>query len=120
MAKFRLTNCSFSIVHELQLRPSFALRELNFVKVERGYGQTIEPSEHESNINYLNIIFNAPSFVHRQIRRMVGTLIAVAENRITHRDLYEMLTIPSKSSFSDKIFVVPSHGLYLTDIKFRE
>lgn len=102
------------------LRPSFALREINFINVERIEGQTIEPSIENANIRYFNIIFNAQSFVYRQIRRMVGTLISVAENRLTHRDLYEMLTIPSKLSFPTRIFVVPSHGLYLADIEFRK
>lgn len=96
------------------------MREINFINIRRGQGRTIDSFDHESNIQYFDIIFNAPSYVYRQIRRMVGSLIAVAENRITHRDLYEMLTIPSNSSFSNKIFVVPSHGLYLVDIEFRE
>lgn len=96
------------------------MREINFIKIKRSQGRTIEPCDHDHNVQYFDIIFNAPSYVYRQIRRMVGSLIAVAENRITHRDLYEMLTIPSKSSFPNKIFTVPSHGLYLADIEFRE
>lgn len=102
------------------MRPSFSLREINFIDIKRNQGRTIEQIDHEIDIKYFDIIFNAPSYVYRQIRRMVGSMIAVAENQITHRDLYEMLTIPSKSSFPDKIFVVPSHGLYLADIEFRE
>lgn len=110
----------FIFVHEMQLRPSFSVREINFIKINRSQGRTIGAMDQENNVQYFDIIFNAPSYVYRQIRRMVGTLIAVAENRITHRELYEMLTIPSKSSFSNKIFTVPSHGLYLADIEFRE
>lgn len=96
------------------------MREINFIKIKRCQGRTTEPCDHDDDIQYFDIIFNAPSYVYRQIRRMVGSLIAVAENRITHRDLYEMLTIPAKSSFSNKIFTVPPHGLYLADIEFRE
>lgn len=102
------------------MRPSFTLREINYIEVKQSQGRTIDPVDHENSIQYFDIIFNAPSYVYRQIRRMVGSLIAVAENRITHRDLYEMLTIPSNSSFPNKIFVVPSQGLYLADIEFRQ
>lgn len=51
---------------------------------------------------------------------MMGTLVAVAKGSITHRDVYEMLTIPSYASFTNRINVVPSHGLYLANIQFRE
>lgn len=75
--------------------------------------------KHESNVDYWDIVFNAQSFLYRQIRRIVGALVAVAKGRLTKRDLYEMLTIPSQESFSNKISVAPPHGLYLANIEFR-
>lgn len=104
----------------MQKRPSFAIRQINHIKIERGHALTVQPFEHRDNIDYWNIIVNAQSFVYRQIRRVVGTLVAVAKGIITQRDLYEMLTIPSQNSFSNKIMVAPAHGLYLADIEFRE
>lgn len=96
------------------------MRKINYVKVERGHALTVQPFEHGNNVEYWNIIFNAQSFLYRQIRRLVGTLVAVAKGRITHRELYEMLTIPSQKSFSNKICVAPAHGLFLADIEFRD
>lgn len=51
---------------------------------------------------------------------MVGTLIGVAEGKITHQDVYEMLTIPSKHSWPQVIKVVPSYGLYLTNVEYND
>lgn len=104
----------------LQKKPSFAIRKINHVKIERGQALTVQPFEHRNNIIYWNIIVNAQSFLYRQIRRVVGTLVAAAKGKITQRDLYEMLTIPSQTSFSNKINVAPAYGLYLADIEFRE
>lgn len=96
------------------------MRRINYVKIERGHALTVQPFEHEHDVDYWNIIFNAQSFLYRQIRRMIGTLIAAARGRITHRDLYEMLTIPSQKSLCKRINVAPADGLYLTNIEFRE
>lgn len=80
----------------------------------------MQPFDHDDNVQYWDIIFNAQSFLYRQIRRMMGALVAVAKGKITHRHIYEMLTIPSLATFSNRINVLPSDGLYLADIEFRE
>lgn len=93
---------------------------MNYVNIERGHALTVQPFDHQDNIDYLNIFFNAQSFLYRQIRRMIGALVAVAKGHITQHDLYEMLTVPSQTSFCKKICVAPPHGLYLADIEFRQ
>lgn len=95
------------------------MRRINYVKIERSHAHTVQKFEHGNNVDYWDITFNAQSFVYRQIRRMIGTLVAAAKGRLTQHEIYEMLTIPSQQSFSNKINVAPSHGLYLTNIEFR-
>lgn len=51
---------------------------------------------------------------------MVGTLIAVGNGRINQRDVYEMLTIPSKYSWNYKIQPAPSNGLYLINVEYPD
>lgn len=102
------------------MRPSFAIREINYVKVKPSYARTVQPFDHGDNVQYLDIIVNAQSFLYRQIRRMMGTLIAIAVGRITQRDLYEMLTIPSQNLYRNRISTAPAHALYLADIEFRQ
>lgn len=91
---------------------------MNYVNIERGQALTVQPFDGE--IDYWDVFFNAQSFLYRQIRRMVGALVAVAKGHINQRDLYEMLTIPSQNSSCNKIIVAPAYGLYLADIEFRE
>lgn len=89
------------------------------MKIERSYAHTVQPFEHTNHADYWNITFNAQSFLYRQIRRIVGTLVAVAKGRLSQRELYEMLTIPSQQSFNSKVCVAPANGLYLANIEFR-
>lgn len=51
---------------------------------------------------------------------MVGTIIAAGNGRIKERDVYEMLTIPSKYSWRHKIQPAPSCGLYLTNVEYPD
>lgn len=101
------------------MRPSFATRKINYIKIEPSRPHTIQSLDRDCNIQYWDIVINAPSFLYRQIRRMMGTFVAAAQHRITLRDVYEMLTIPSNTEFLNRINVVPAHGLYLVDIEFR-
>lgn len=102
-----------------QSRPSYTLRRINYVRIEKSSAHTILPLDEQSNdILYYDIIFNAPSFLTRQIRKMVGILIGVGQRKINKRDVYEMLTIPSR--FSNQYRIAPSDGLYLADIEFRD
>lgn len=48
---------------------------------------------------------------------MVGAWIAAAEARITERDVYQMLTIPAKSSWCDQSVVAPAYALFLCQVE---
>lgn len=59
-----------------------------------------------------------------QIRKMVGALCAFAMGRITERDVYELLTIPSISAWNllsaeKNIEVAPAYGLYFAGINYK-
>lgn len=47
-------------------------------------------------------------------------LLAVANQKLTKRDVYEMLTIPSKHSWRPELRLIGPHGLYLADIVYYE
>lgn len=47
---------------------------------------------------------------------MVGTLISAAQGFLSAREIYEMLTIPSKHTRS--LHPVPAHGLYLVNVDY--
>lgn len=55
---------------------------------------------------------------------MVAVLIAVGEGRMTKRDVYEMLTIPSRKNWFDmkkkhSLKMAPAHALYFTGIEYK-
>lgn len=101
-----------------QSLPSYTLRRINYVRIEKSSANTIQPlAEYSDEITYYDIIFNAPSFLTRQIRKMVSILILVGQGKLTKRNVYEMLTIPSR--FSNQYWMAPSDGLYMADIEFR-
>lgn len=54
-----------------------------------------------------------------QIRKTMSALIGAAERKISKRDVYEMLTIPSKHSWIPSIPMAPGHGLYLKNVEYR-
>lgn len=49
---------------------------------------------------------------------MVGAWIAAAEGRISERDIYRMLTVPSHRSWCDSAVVAPAYGLYLCQVEY--
>lgn len=57
--------------------------------------------------------------IFQQVRRIVSILINVANGKLTNRDVYEMLTIPSKHSWKISA-LVPAYGLYLANITYEK
>lgn len=51
---------------------------------------------------------------------MIATLLYVANGSISHRDVYEMITIPSKHSWMSRVSVLPPNGLYLVKVDYDE
>lgn len=49
---------------------------------------------------------------------MVAAMIATGNGQISIRDVYEMLTIPSKYSWPSQIKPVSASALYLTNIEY--
>ncbi|XP_069683698.1 tRNA pseudouridine synthase-like 1 [Periplaneta americana] len=71
-----------------------------------------------SHYTFWNITCQSKSFLYRQVRRIVGALIAVAKGHISVEEVRYMLENPSKDSWNNKIVVVPPHGLYLVDVEY--
>jgi len=45
-------------------------------------------------------------------------MIGVGQNKIKQKDVYEMLTIPSKNSWCSNLNVAPPYGLYLCNVEY--
>lgn len=53
-----------------------------------------------------------------QVRRLVGSLVAVAKGKVTNRDLKLMLEVPSHNSWDPRIKTAPPQGLYLCEVEY--
>lgn len=51
---------------------------------------------------------------------MVGAMVAAGNGQISIRDVYEMLTIPSKHSWPSPIKPVSASALYLTNVEYPQ
>ncbi|XP_037907028.1 tRNA pseudouridine synthase-like 1 isoform X2 [Hermetia illucens] len=105
-----------------QKRPRFTLRTIDSLTVEQGRSCSsgISARRAEKFYNYYDITISGRSFLHNQVRRMVGCLIGVATGKITKKDVYEMVTIPSKHMWNSKLSVAPPFGLYLCKVHYDE
>jgi tRNA pseudouridine38-40 synthase len=61
------------------------------------------------------IVAKAPSFLHRQVRRIVGALVQVAKHKWTAKDIKRLLEDPHGP---DSVPTAPSHGLYLKYVTY--
>ncbi|ETZ06680.1 tRNA pseudouridine synthase A [Holospora obtusa F1] len=66
---------------------------------------------------FLCIRFYAKSFLHRQVRMMMGAMIQFATQEITLKEFLEYL---SPKQFIKKPFTAPAHGLYLENIVYND
>tara|TARA_B100001179_G_scaffold227440_1_gene209976 strand:- start:1706 stop:2461 length:756 start_codon:yes stop_codon:yes gene_type:complete len=64
----------------------------------------------------IKIKFVGRSFLHQQIRRMVGAVLLVMQGKLTRRQLYNALEKPKKGSISS---LSSSKGLCLSNIKYK-
>ncbi|CAB3382830.1 Hypothetical predicted protein [Cloeon dipterum] len=71
------------------------------------------------NWNYWELFCHGKSFLYKQVRRFLSTLITVGQGRISIEDVQRMIDEPGKDSWSSKIFLVPSHGLYLLNVEYN-
>jgi tRNA pseudouridine38-40 synthase len=65
----------------------------------------------------IHVVFQARSFLHRQVRSMVGSLVEVGRGRWTPTDLAAALAAHDRAACGP---VAPSDGLYLTNVTYDE
>jgi len=80
---------------------------------------SIFPIYGEEDVHFIDIIIKGNSFLHNQIRRMVGAALSVGIGKISKDEVNDLLENPDKG-WNSKFFVAPPDGLYLAQIKYRE
>ncbi|XP_068200309.1 tRNA pseudouridine synthase A [Palaemon carinicauda] len=70
------------------------------------------------NLQLWDVKFSAPSFLHNQVRRIVGALIAVAHGKISLDCIQAMLDNPDPQNWNPRATLVPACGLYLLQVRY--
>ena len=77
--------------------------------------KTLDVARVERHGEEVHLLFEARSFLHRQVRSMAGTLVEVGLGRWTDEDVQAALDARDRSACGP---VAPSAGLYLTGVKY--
>ena len=75
--------------------------------------KTIDKIEIISKQNTISIIVQAKSFLHSQVRIMVGTLVYVGEGKIDPNEILTIIKIAKRENAGP---TAPAEGLYLTSV----
>ena len=70
----------------------------------------------DKNKQKLSYIIHGNRFLHHMVRYLVGTMIAVGQNKISIEDFLILLNNPKKDA---RIFKAPSKGLILREIFYE-
>lgn len=74
----------------------------------------------EDLYDFYEVQVTAKSFLYRQVRRIVGTLISVGYGKHNKKDVYELITIPGTHIWPTSIHIAPACGLYLCEVLYRK
>ncbi|XP_037934967.1 tRNA pseudouridine synthase-like 1 [Teleopsis dalmanni] len=102
--------------------PRFTVRRIEKISIKPGKTLAIgvNTALAQDLYDFWDIEIKGKSFLYKQVRRIVGALVAIGVGRIDEKSIYEMLTIPSKHSWDSRITLAPAYGLYLSKIHYNE
>ncbi|XP_033361253.1 tRNA pseudouridine synthase-like 1 [Bombus vosnesenskii] len=72
------------------------------------------------NFEFWEFTCSSKSFVYKQVRRIVATLIALGTGKITEKDITVMLQVPGHQNFLPILRPVPATGLYLLNVGYNQ
>lgn len=100
----------------------FSIRTIQCLTFERAQTLTTTFNKplSEKLYDFYEVQVTAKSFLYRQVRRIVGTLISVGYGRHSKKDVYELITIPGTHIWPTRISIAPACGLYLCEVLYRK
>lgn len=100
--------------------PMYTIRKIDEIAVSPGKPLTTSLTNRKATdlYDFWDVTLKGRSFLYKQVRRIIGTLICHGQGKITQKDIYEMLTIPSKHNWISQIPIAPPYALYLAKVDF--
>mgnify|MGYP001230015295 CR=1 FL=1 len=100
-SQFFLGKHDLSAFRSINCQSNSAVKSINSIKIKKNYEE-------------INFIISAKSFLHSQVRIMVGTLIDIGLNKIS-KSISEII-LSKKREFAG--VTAPPNGLYLTKVEY--
>ncbi len=100
-AQFFIGKHDLSSFRSINCQSKSAIKSINSIKINQ-------------NNEEINFIISAKSFLHSQVRIMVGTLVDIGLNKIS-KSILEIISL-KKREFSG--VTAPAHGLYLSKVDY--
>ncbi|XP_072307691.1 tRNA pseudouridine synthase-like 1 [Eucyclogobius newberryi] len=82
-------------------------------------GSSFTSNHFHRHVPFWELTFRSRSFLYKQVRRMVGALVAVGRGRLSLLGLKEVLDARDSTAFPQGL-AAPAHGLFLTHVEYRE
>ncbi|XP_039223200.1 tRNA pseudouridine synthase-like 1 isoform X4 [Crotalus tigris] len=92
------------------------IKSLNWVEVRPARGFLSEHSQ-DSNLKFWELEFVSRSFLYKQVRRMVGALVAVGQNRLQPHHIKELLAARDLMAYPHNT-MAPPDGLFLKHVEY--
>ncbi|XP_065711103.1 tRNA pseudouridine synthase-like 1 isoform X1 [Patagioenas fasciata] len=119
-AQFLLGTHDFSTFRSQNSETPFRspIRTIFQVDIRPSAGLLSHHYEHRG-LEFWELKFRSRSFLYRQVRRMVGALVAVGQGRLTPRHIKELLEMKDSRAFPVNAMAPPS-GLFLKSVEYDE
>ncbi|XP_032904178.1 tRNA pseudouridine synthase-like 1 isoform X3 [Amblyraja radiata] len=119
-ASLLLGTHDFSTFRSLNSETPFKSPLKTLLQAELTPGTSIATQQtHHSHLEFLDLTFQSPSFLYKQVRRMTGALVAVGQGRLTPRHIVELLECRDSRAYPGS-FIAPPGGLFLNTVEYDE
>ncbi|XP_032863416.1 tRNA pseudouridine synthase-like 1 isoform X2 [Tyto alba] len=119
-AQFLVGTHDFSTFRSLNSETPFQcpVRTMFQADIQPSSGFLSHHYEHRG-LEFWELKFRGRSFLYRQVRRMVGALVAVGQGKLTPNHIKELLEIKDSRAFPPSAMAPPS-GLFLKSVEYNE
>ncbi|NXJ83098.1 PUSL1 protein, partial [Trogon melanurus] len=117
-AQFLVGTHDFSTFRSLNSETPFQspVRTMLQADIQPSHGFLSHHYEHRG-LEFWELTFRSRSFLYRQVRRMVGTLVAVGQGKLTPRHIKELLETRDSRALPPNAMAPPS-GLFLKSVEY--
>ncbi|NWW57621.1 PUSL1 protein, partial [Ifrita kowaldi] len=116
--KFLLGTHDFSTFRSLSSETPFQcpVRTLLQLEIQPAPGFLSHHYEHRG-LEFWEVKFKSRAFLYRQVRRMVGALVAVGQGKLVPQDIQELLEVKDARAFPPHA-MAPASGLFLKSVEY--